>query len=445
MATGSQVDVVEKGKKLGIEVKEVSNIYDAYELLTGDEIPLLSSSTKKPELPSKAFDRIKGKAKEWYSRYQKARGEFKTFPQKYQEYFAGQVDFVDAMAAKSDQALGQGMVSVAYNRAVQAASSMEALVLSMSMIQHYNSNGINDVVDYLESKQSVKTDLSAMLDILKAEEPETASDYISLFNSYSNVGMAQGFILLGNDKVNEIAQNAKKYTEDELLDQLWMATLYYTSASTVIEQARDALDVAKGIGKGGIVKNKDEIKQLGDVISGASKANMSYFESTIVDEYASAYGKHPDVMKNLFMQIDGRYMIATASTVGASIMKDEFTDKKEAAPMIIGEAASSYALSSQLIAKYYSLDAKLDKSLTQVVSIGNEKALADMLDFADKRAVELINLNGEENSVLPIFFYENARMSRQGTPQEQLEALGYYWESTILSEIYAYMAGNIGE
>jgi hypothetical protein len=352
------------------------------------------------------------------------------------------------MASKSNSALSQGMACVAYDRAYEAAISMEALVLTLNMAKrYYETYGqVGDIVDYLQSKESVKTELSGLLDRLKSEDLKTASDYVTLFTAYGNLGIAKGCIVIGDDKVNQIVKNAKHYTPQQLISQLFAATICYTVAGAILQQAKDALDVGKGIGTAPAIKNKNEIRKLADVISGASKANMAYFESTIIDEYASAYGQHPDRMKEVFMQLDSRYLIATASSIGEKVLeKYAFSSKKDAAPMIIGEAAASYTLSSQLIAKYYSLDTKLDKSLTKIVSIGKERALADMLDFADKRAVEMINFNGDENSVIPIFYYENARMSRQGTPEEQIEALGYYWVSTLMSELQAYMSGKLGE
>ncbi|HPZ08202.1 MAG TPA: hypothetical protein PL110_08815 [Candidatus Eremiobacteraeota bacterium] len=447
MATNKPVDLVEKGKKLGIEVKEVSNIYDAYELLTGDTLPKLGSKDSSPRLPSKAFDRFKAKAKEWYGRYKEARGIYKSFPQDYQEYFGPYVTQVDYVAKKADSALAQGMACVAYDRAFQAAAEMEAIVLGMNMVQRYAETGnFDDVIDYIESKEAVKTKFSAALDSLKAQDIVTTSDYITLFDSYSKVSIGEGLILLGDDKIAEIERKIKdkSYTQEQAIVDLFYSALYYANASLYLTASKDSLEIAKGFGSPATV-DKKEIQQLGDVLSGASKANMVYFESNIIDEYAEAYRQHPNIMKQIFMQIDSRYMLAIASSAGVEVVKEEFADKEELAPMVIGESTSSYTLSAQLIAKYYSLDAELDDSFTTVVGIKNERALADMLDFADRRAVEMINLNGEEESALPIFYYENARMLRQGQAEEQITALGYYWRATILAQVQSYMSGKLGE
>jgi len=444
MGTKASVDVVEKGKKLGLEVKEVSNVYEAYKLLTGDSLPQMEVSDTPPQLPSKAFDRFKGRAKEWYSRYKKLKGEYKSFPKDYQTYFSGFAGMVDELAQKADNALSQGMASVAYDRATGATVQMDAIVLAMNMIQRYQNSGFDGAVSYLESKESVKTELSAAMDNLKAEDVESTSDYVALFEAYSKLTMAEGFILLADDKISVLQKNAGSYDESQLMEELYYVGYYYCCASALLTIAKDCLDIAKDFGSPATVNNEDLVK-LGEIMAGAAKANMSYFESTIVDEYAKSAGVHSDVMKYNFMKLDNRYMMAFASTCGVELMKKEFSETAESAPMIIGEASSTYTLSAQLIAKFYSLDPQFDKNYTQVVSIKNERALANMLNFADKRALSLIQLNGEENSVLPICYYENASLLRQGNSEEQIEALGYYWRSTILSEIQAYMSGKLGE
>ncbi|RMF30757.1 MAG: hypothetical protein D6759_11310, partial [Chloroflexi bacterium] len=47
------VDLVEVGKQLGIEVREVSNVYEAYELLTGSPLPRPQVSASTPASPSR--------------------------------------------------------------------------------------------------------------------------------------------------------------------------------------------------------------------------------------------------------------------------------------------------------------------------------------------------------------------------------------------------------
>ena len=57
--TGQLVDVVETGRSLGVEVREVSTVYEAYEAMTGQALPRPQVSNRAPQLPSWAFDRTR--------------------------------------------------------------------------------------------------------------------------------------------------------------------------------------------------------------------------------------------------------------------------------------------------------------------------------------------------------------------------------------------------
>ncbi len=442
--TGNSVDLVERGKKLGLEVKEVSNIYDAYEMLTGNTLPVIASSTKKPQLQPKAFDRLKGKAKEWYSRYEKARNEYVSLPEEYQALMADYVPYVDNLASKADKALSQGMASVAYNRASSAAIEMESYVLTLTMMQRYQNGGLDDVIDYLNSKASVKTELGGLLDRIKAEDISTSSDAMAIFTAYSDLVMAEGLIVLAESTIAELQENASSYTEEELTTQLLYTAMLYSYAEAGLQQAKDALDAGKGYGDEEYTDNKEEISQLADILSKATNANIAYFDSTIINEYAEAYGEHPNNMKFYFMMYEPKYLLTTATLMGANALSGEFSDETESAPMVTGYSLISYILSAQLIAKYYSLGFQYDEN-GNFAGLENEKALIEMLDFAERRACEMINLNGEENSTMAIFHYENARVLKQGDVEEQLEALGEYWSSITLSQLQAYLTGKLAE
>jgi len=79
------VDLVEAGKKLGVEVREVGTVFDAYEALTGEQLPQPATGGPTPQMPPRAFDRMRAKTLEWISRYEKNRNEFSALPDKIQE------------------------------------------------------------------------------------------------------------------------------------------------------------------------------------------------------------------------------------------------------------------------------------------------------------------------------------------------------------------------
>ncbi len=441
--TQKMVDLVEVGKKEGVEVREVSTVFEAYELLTGQPLPRPQVTASTPQLPPRAFDRTRAKAQEWFSRYQDARNRFNSLPAEITDLFAEEIAATDETAARAQNALKQGLSAVAYQRSVQAAAEAQMWLLVAEMVERYATGGIGATIEYLKSTQSSLGELDAVIDLLGTEQPRTASDYIALFDAYMSIGQAQGLVLLANNQLNTLAQQVGVLSEEELFGQLAQLAAYYILAKDFVQLARDSVDIGFGYGTT-LVEDPERVEAMKELLRRASEANVRYFEATIVDEYAKAFGVHPDEMKQRFMNYDYTYLFTVASDYGTRALAGQLTDDAQKAALILGNSISNYGQSASLVAKYYSLGAQLDEN-GDVVEIQRERALADMLDLADQRAREAIALNGEDVPVTAVLYYEAARLQRQGDPADQLEALQSYWTATALAQIQAYLAGITGK
>lgn len=441
--SGEYVDVVEVGERLGVEVREVSTIYEAYHILTGSELPRPEVTRAAPQLPSRAFDRVQAKAREWYNRYLDERNQFSARLPEIQDALAAEVAEVDELAARADSAIQQGMPSVAYSRAWQAAAMMGIYNLAADILTQYLTVGLDSTIAYLNSTAVAQGEVDAMLDMLETMEPETVGDCLTLFEAYGDVDMAQGLIVIGNDTINNLVNNLDSYTEEEILVELTKAALYFSLARSGVELARDAVDIGMGFGSSP-APDPEIIAALSNTLRRASDANIAYFESVIVDQYAEAWGVHPDRARAAFMYFESDYQWVKAVNYGIALLADTQPVEIIEGPLTMGGSFNTYRMSAGLVAKYYSLDTQLDED-GNVVSIGNERALADMLQFADERAVELINLNGEDVPVMAVMYYEDARILRQGTPEDQMDALKEYWTAATMALVQAYLTGRLGQ
>ncbi len=440
---GKLVDVVEVGNKLGVEVREVSTIFEAYEILTGQPLPMPQVPTTAPQLPPRAFDRTRAKAQEWFARYQDARGRFNSLPTEISELLADGMAEADDTANRAQNALKQGLSAVAYQRAVQASAQAQLYLLAGEIVERYVTGGLPATIDYLSSTQSALGELDAVTDLLRTEQPRTASDYIALFDAYMSIGQAQGLVLLANNRLQTLGQEAPNMTEDEILGELVQLAAYYVLARDYVQLARDSVDIGFGYGTT-TVEDPERVAAMEALLRRAAEANVRYFEATIVDQYAKQFGVHPDRMKNMFMNFDYTYLFTVASDYGVQALAGQMTDEEQKLALVLGNSVSNYAQSASLVAKYYSLGAQLDEE-GNVVSIEKERALADMLDLADRRAREAINLNGDDVPIIAVLYYETARLQRQGSAGDQLDALQSYWAATTLAQVQAYLAGITGQ
>ena len=126
---GSLVDVVDEGRRLGVEVREVRDVYEAYQAFTGEELPRLPDSSN-VSLDEKAYDRLKAKADAALARFNAADGRFGGLDPAIQDLLAqtGLPDQAVAAAQRAQNLEVQGLQAGAFQSASQAAVLANATV-----------------------------------------------------------------------------------------------------------------------------------------------------------------------------------------------------------------------------------------------------------------------------------------------------------------------------
>ena len=439
--TKQMVDVVAEGQQLGMDVREVGNVYDAYQLIVGKPLPRPAVTSTAPQFPSRAFDRIKTVEGAWYTRYSQERTRFNNFKSATQKSFASSSQFADQLAAKSIKDLNQGLVGLAYFEITDAVSSIRQTNADATVTEQYQSGGFNAALNYLESIASVENDLGVEAKQIQSQQPKTVSDVVGLFDAYSNLGAAEGTLLGVENRISTLKTNMAKMTNDQILDQLLSIGDDMTSASNYIQIVKDELDFESGFGTTG-VPSVNLIYGVANTLSNAGDANIAVFESTSLPDLSQAFNESTDQVKNLLFENDGDYRVAVLSTRGEGVLYSSMANGLPKAAMVFGSAQNTYAYSSGLIAKYYSLGGHLDKNFN-VTSFENDKALVAMLDFADERVKELVSLDGDDVPIPAILYYENAHALRLGSPNDQMTALNYYWQAVVLAQAEAYLTGKL--
>lgn len=435
MNTGEAVDLVQLGRRLGIEVKPVSTVYEAYEALTGQALPrTIGEATA--EMPPEAFDKLKASATQWIGRYEAARNRIASLPDTLG--FDADIATADQLAAAAESALGQGLAAVAYERAFSAAALAEGILQGIDLANAYLAGGMADLVNEVSALAAVETRLDATLQRLEAEQARTATDLIALADAYSNVAVAYGLINDADAVIQYIEQ--AELTEDEVLDLVFAIGDSYSQASYSLDAAENNLAYGLGFGQSELPE-PEVVTAVAEALRRAAAANLAVVESTIIEPQATAYGVSADEVRNYLMSSDYAYSVAVGSADSATYFRQTIAEEPQASIAVLGASLTAWGTSALVVAKYYSLDARVDESMT-VVEFGRERSLSDMLDLANERAVELLNLVAEEEPVNALYYHENARSYREGTAEDKLSALFYDWQAAVLAEAVAYFNGT---
>lgn len=440
------VDLVEVGRKLGIEVRLVANIFEAYELLTGNVLPRPKVNGY-TNLPSRAFDKFRSSAKSWLSQYQKARSRFNQLSDEAKR--DREPKDGDNQARLAEQALAEGLSAVAEQRACEAAYDAKLSLQAALLDEIYAEKGLEGTLEELRTGFSTGTEIQSVLERLKAAKPRTASETIAIVNAWSAFSVAWGYNVQGNDLVQSIHSQLKKKKDDQnrveegtLLEWVYQAAVDYVSASVYLVSARRALDSGFGFGESPPPSDA-RIKIIADLLRRAAEANLALFNRTIIDGQANRDGVSVAIAKNWFKERDEDYQWAVLASNGQYWLEKEVWEEPSRSMMILGSSLTAWSGAAICITKYYSVNAQINDDGV-ITSINEDSAMANMLDLSAARARELVNLVQQEDPISAFYYMENARIMRQGEANNQLTALMYNWVAAVEAQILAYFTGDYG-
>lgn len=437
--TGEQVDLIEKGKKNGITVKEVSDIYEAYKELTGKDLPKPEGVSKdKIELPTAVFNKLKAAAKEWSTKYTKERAAYTAY--KVNVSTATEDAWItqaDAMAVKADDYMRQGMVSSAYDQITNAYMYTSMAYNTKRAVGAFiNQGGVSGAENYMSTINPSGKKMDDAFDSLKTKKAKTLADTMVLADSFGRLSMADGLI-----KQADATMGIKAATVEQATENVISATLYYVLAAYAIDWSMDSVNIGLGNGTAAPA-DKAKVLRLSEALRKAAEANIDYFDNVVLKDAATQAGVDMDTARANFMQNDFNYGFAVSAAVGSQSLKDKLGNTEARANAVLGNSLTSFTLSSQLIAKYYSLQAKTDANLN-IVSIPFEKSLINMMDFGEDTALE--NMNSAKKAgaipVMAIIAFDGAKVTREGNADDKLDALGSFWNASMQGRLLTILAG----
>ena len=430
------VDLVQVGNQNGVEVVLVPDIYTAYRMLTGGgELPVIEG-VGDASMPPDAFNKYRAGATDWFARYQEERNKFLELPVEVQEFRADVILFADDLANEASSLLAEGQVARSFQLMWEAATLVKVGTQAAELDNLYLSQGIDPMVSRVESSAASETRLIALVQKLEAQTPRTATDTVALIDAAAYLSAAQGFLFQANQALDDL--QFTEFTEDDILTAIYTSAFNFALADFYIEVADDVMSIGVGFGTAP-APDLDTLIAMAQIFRRGADSNIAYFDSVIIGPFAEQNGYSLDLAKLLFIEADQTYLTAIAAVNGADALIGSMTKPEAQAIMQLGASILGFNQSAIVIAEYYSLDARVDEFGT-VVEYGRQTALADMLDLADQRAKIWLAGVADEDPVSSLYYYDNARLERQGDAFEQLDSLADYWHSAVLSEVLAILS-----
>lgn len=435
---GNLVDVYAEGRKKGIAVSEVKDIYAVYKAFTGKTLPRPGLGDE-VTLAAEPSDRLKAKVKDWLAQYQSSVSDFSSLSPDMQSNLADLMSQASEAADTASKLSDNDLPAGAYSSALEAAALANAAVKTGEALQIYDPADTAPFIAKIESSAALSGRVEGLFDELKSFRPKTVTDSAALIDAFSN---AIDALSLSGYADNLLSQVQDAPDEETALTNATVGAVYYEFAGTLVASSQDILDVGRGLGGARLAKGVN-LKRVADFFRKAAEANLNAFETLVIEEIANSNQANLEVVKSNFAEQDFDYALATSSIGVLEGGIDEYLGESSISALAkLGGAVSLYARSSQLIAKYYSLEAELDDELN-VTGVRNEKALVGSLELARdqvERNVALLRSRKVEPALV-VADYEDAGVKREGDVSDKLDALSSYWAAFVESRVLAYLGG----
>ncbi len=432
-ANGEPIDLIDHGRKLGVDVRPVLDIYTAYETLTGARLPRAPAATL-PPVSLEVQKQVQKKIDAWYKLYSTALDAYSKMP--------GQAKLSQECVALYKQGLeiiqhaqkmaAEGELSAAFWDHVHAAI-YGYLALEVGRYRAaYADGGYAAAVKRVRNNDWLEKEVQATARRMREETPHTTDQLLMYFHACDAFLEALSL----QYSAQELLANLPK-TETEAANRpAMLAATYQIIAWLDLKAAGDYLDLGAGYG-GTPLPQQAAWRDISDYLRRASEANNSVFDALIIKEGASAAALGIEQFRSNLMQKDMTYaLLHTASEQIFPRLKDYFGDGDAYGYAYLAASMYVHTRAATLLAKYYSLGAELDDA-ANIVAIGRERTLGDWLEFAEdqsRRDIALLSASGID--VTPcVQVHEIARICARRDLPNKLEALTHFWAADLHAQV----------
>lgn len=459
MATKQNVDLNAKAESLGMEAKEIRDIYEAYYFLTGVRL----------ERPSAVYESdldlstgLRTKVQGWMLRTRAS------VEQRYQplaqlaqnnELVMQSIGAVLAGIEDSfDEAVSfeQGsMVIPAYSSYMEADAMSRACEAAIEGLEAIGAGNLDVLSGHFSSSQrNCSTRLQAFMLQARASfsNPHLGSQVDALSNM-SLYAQAEGHLIEGQKRqqtFNNIAQNYNQMVEqhgaEAVTAQLFMdflyGILYYEIAGVLVDFAEDWISLESNKGPE-IEVTAEKLQGFARAYASAGNACVAYFDAVVTEPQAQQLGMNVAAFQSQLAISEPMYPIAKTlsdfALLGGGAAANG--DALEGAYLHLGAGSVAYLMGASLVNKHYSLGAQINEDGT--FALKNKRALGSMIDRAKQRALEEAGAFQEKFGFIPDSVRMNFQLAtglREGNDVDKLEALQAYWSCAQLCEVASQLA-----
>lgn len=445
-AAGQLVDVVTLGASGGVEVVEVADLYDAYPLLTGEELPRPEADSA-PTASEGGYAKFRSEADAMLADYDRATAEFATLDPAVQSFAGALPGEAAAIAQRARDLQVQGLQGGGFFEASRAAMLMQATTSAYRTVQDLVLSGGGSISASLSAAQTAENEFIAFIDSLGTYTPETLADAEALVTAYGNAFDAYSLLQYAIGALQNISDtiSAAGYTSaEQLLTDALMPLLYWEFARAQLAFSEAVFTVGRD-NDGAPIAESADLEVIASFFRRAANADWAAFETGVLQPAAEARGWSTDVFRNALSGIDLDVALSWTAQQSLPAIEQYVGTGANAPYAALGYGYVNYARNAVLLEKYYN-NGVLDENLN-IVGVTSETVLTRAMDLGREQTANALGVlaDNQTSAVITTGAYEQAGIAREGDISEKFQAMSQYAGAFVLGRILAFAGGFEGQ
>lgn len=448
-SAGELVDVVREGERLGVEVIEVGDIYEAYPHLTGAALTA-PSRVGDPRLDNRSYEKVRAQVTAALGRYESAKQSFDALAPEIIALMteSGVVAQIEAAVAAARDLERQGLVAGAFGRAQEAAALMETVYAAGNLITPLQTQGLDGIARILEQSTNTgpaEAKFMSFLDSLGTFQPRTIPDVEAIVNAYA--GAFDAYTML-DSAAAQLRTLESDYAAgavsglDDFFARLATTLMYLKLAEAQITNTQALFEVGRD-NPGAEYRSEIDLHQVGDFFRRGADANYAAFTTTgMVKSLADGNGLSTDVVISHLSQYDVNVLLAAHQRAVLPAFEVYIgEDRPNSAFAVMGYGLSNYVRNQMLVEKYYN-NALLNENY-QIIGVAFEGALNNAIDLSREQLGAEISLLRDRDAapVITVGQYEAAGIRSGNEPEQKFQTLASYSGGFITARLLSYLGG----
>lgn len=440
---GNTVDVIQLGSQGGVEVVEVSDIYEAYRELTGEPLPLPDTNDD-PAVPELGYAKLKSATDATLARFSRSEGDFLALPEAIRVTGAAVLEQAQASAARARDLQNQGLQGGAFVEASRAAISMQAITSTFETVQDVFLQGFGAIDTQIAQSSSANADLTAFIDQLGTYSPNNLTDVEALVTAYGNAFDSLSLIDYATNDLQRISDTAAAGGYEDLetfLSEAFIPLIYFEFARGQLEFAKGTFEIGRD-NDGGPMADTVDVSAIASFFRSGADANWAAFESGVIQSNAEAGGVSNDVFRSRLGAVDVNVALSYSGQQNLPAIQNYIGEGSPNADYAaIGYGIVNYARNASHLEKYYN-NGVLDGDLN-LVGVNSEVILSSALDLGRQQVADAASVLAANGSLplLTIGSFEQAAVDREGDVSQKFDAISQYAGAFVTARMLAFVGG----